>query len=85
MKPVEGPGDLYVRLEGAVAFRLFADGEVPTPTVPEQIAARVGDRIIAKQNWKPRFVAQAEMIRYLESEEAAARVLPTDLGPIGKR
>jgi DNA-binding GntR family transcriptional regulator len=47
MKPVEGPGGLYEQLEGAVAFRLFADGEVPTLTVPEQIAARIGDRIIA--------------------------------------
>jgi DNA-binding GntR family transcriptional regulator len=47
MRSVEGSVDLYERLEGAVAFRLFADGEVPTLTVPEQVAARVGDRIIA--------------------------------------
>jgi putative tricarboxylic transport membrane protein len=40
---------------------------------------------LAKQNWKPRFMAQAEMIRYLESEEAAARVLLTDLGLIRKQ
>lgn len=32
--------------ESAVAFRLFADEEVPTLTVPEQIAARVGERIL---------------------------------------
>lgn len=38
---------LYERWEGAVAFRLFADSAQPTLTVPEQIAARVGDRIIS--------------------------------------
>ena len=32
--------------ESAVAFRLFADQDVPTLTVPEQIAARVGERIL---------------------------------------
>ena len=32
--------------ESAVAFRLFADEDVPTLTVPEQIAARVGERIL---------------------------------------
>ena len=32
--------------ESAVAFRLFADQETPTLTVPEQIAARVGERIL---------------------------------------
>ena len=37
---------LYKREEGAVAFRLFADASRPTLTVPEQIAASIGDRII---------------------------------------
>ncbi|MEZ4364673.1 MAG: GntR family transcriptional regulator [Kofleriaceae bacterium] len=46
MKPLEGSEDLYARWEGAVAFRLFADQEQPTLTVAEQIAARVGDRIL---------------------------------------
>lgn len=32
--------------ESAVAFRLFADQQAPTLTVPEQIAARVGERIL---------------------------------------
>jgi putative tricarboxylic transport membrane protein len=35
---------------------------------------------LARQNWKPRFMPQAEMVRYLESEEVAARALLTDLG-----
>ena len=42
------------RQEGAVAFRLFADTSRPTLTVPEQIAARIGDRIISgalTQDW----------------------------------
>lgn len=47
MKPVEKAGDYLVRWDGAVAFRLFADQDTPTLTVPEQIAARIGDRIIA--------------------------------------
>lgn len=46
MRPLEVPGDLFARLEGAVAFRLFADRGDPTLTVPEQVAALVGDRII---------------------------------------
>jgi DNA-binding GntR family transcriptional regulator len=46
MKPIDGPQDLYAQWEGAVAFRLFADDPQPTLTVPEQIAARIGDRIL---------------------------------------
>jgi DNA-binding GntR family transcriptional regulator len=44
MKGIEA---LYQRHEGAVAFRLFADAAQPTLTIPEQIAARTGDRIIS--------------------------------------
>jgi len=33
--------------ESSVAFRLFADQDEPTLTVPEQIAARVGERILS--------------------------------------
>lgn len=47
MKPLDGPADVFTRWEGAVAFRLFADQADPTLTVPEQIAAQVGDRILA--------------------------------------
>jgi DNA-binding GntR family transcriptional regulator len=47
MRAVEGPAELLARLEGAVAFRLFAERDDPTLTVPEQVAAQVGDRIIA--------------------------------------
>jgi DNA-binding GntR family transcriptional regulator len=46
MKPVEGDPALLARWESAVAFRLFGDAAVPTLTVPEQIAAQVGDRIL---------------------------------------
>ena len=41
------PRDLFSTWEGAVAFRLFADQSDPTLTVSEQIAARVGDRILS--------------------------------------
>lgn len=46
MKPVDADPALFSRWEGAVAFRLFGDQTVPTLTVPEQIAAQVGDRIL---------------------------------------
>jgi DNA-binding GntR family transcriptional regulator len=46
MKTIDGAPDLYTQWEGAVAFRLFADQDRPTLTVPEQIAARIGDRIL---------------------------------------
>lgn len=47
MRAIEGQEALYLASEGAVAFRLFAHGGQPTLTVPEQIAASIGDRIIA--------------------------------------
>jgi DNA-binding GntR family transcriptional regulator len=47
MKPVEKAPDNLARWDGAVAFRLFADQDTPTLTVPEQIASAIGDRIIA--------------------------------------
>ncbi len=47
MKALDGPADIFSRWEGAVAFRLFADQSDPTLTVPEQIAAQVGDRILS--------------------------------------
>ncbi len=41
------PPELLRDLEGAVAFRLFADQDEPTLTVSEQIASRVGERILS--------------------------------------
>lgn len=46
MKPREADPALFARWESAVAFRLFGDAPVPTLTVPEQIAAQLGDRIL---------------------------------------
>jgi DNA-binding GntR family transcriptional regulator len=46
MKAFDLPPDLFTPWEGAVAFRLFAEQDDPTLTVSEQIAARVGDRIL---------------------------------------
>lgn len=40
------PVDLFATWESAVAFRLFADQTEPTLSIPEQIAARVGARIL---------------------------------------
>ncbi len=47
MSAADYPQDLFAHWEGAVAFRMFADRAEPTLTVPEQIAARLGDRILA--------------------------------------
>lgn len=41
--------ETFARWEHAVEFRLFADAAGPTLTVPEQVAAKLGDRIIAGQ------------------------------------
>ena len=41
--------EIFARWEHSVAFRLFADAAGPTLTVPEQVAAKVGDRIIGGQ------------------------------------
>lgn len=49
MKPQEWPDALMQGWETAVAFRLFADQDTPTLTVPEQIAARLGERILQGQ------------------------------------
>lgn len=46
MKPLDADPAVFARWEGAVAFRLFGDQAVPTLTVPEQIAAEVGNRIL---------------------------------------
>lgn len=49
MQPNDAPTDQFAAWEGAVAFRLFADQAEPTLTVPEQIAGRIGDRILGGQ------------------------------------
>jgi DNA-binding GntR family transcriptional regulator len=43
------PKDAFSAAESTVAFRLFADQDIPTLTVPEQIAAKLGDRILSAQ------------------------------------
>jgi DNA-binding GntR family transcriptional regulator len=46
MNSADLPADLFAAWESAVAFRLFADQTEPTLSIPEQIAARVGERIL---------------------------------------
>ena len=46
MRAADVPADLFSMWESAVAFRLFADQTEPTLSIPEQIAARVGERIL---------------------------------------
>ncbi|TNF61640.1 MAG: GntR family transcriptional regulator [Burkholderiales bacterium] len=47
MKPDELSPALLADWESAVGFRLFSEREVPTLTVPEQIAAAIGERILS--------------------------------------
>lgn len=47
MSASETERELFERWERSVEFRLFGDASDPTLTVPEQIAAKVGDRVIA--------------------------------------
>lgn len=49
MKPLDGTPDLYAPWEQTIRFRLFADAGHLTLTVPEQIAARVADRILGDE------------------------------------
>ena len=49
MRPTDSDHQTFARWEQAVEFRLFADAAGPTLTVPEQVAAKVGDRIIGGQ------------------------------------
>lgn len=46
MASVESDQEVFARWERLIQFRLLADSQEPTRTVPEQVAAQVGDRII---------------------------------------
>jgi len=46
MRNAAADQEIFARWEHAVEFRLFADASGPTLTVPEQVAAKLGDRII---------------------------------------
>ena len=47
MTEPENDVQMFERWERSVEFRLFGDASDPTLTVPEQIATKVGDRVIA--------------------------------------
>lgn len=47
MRTSDADAQVFARWERAIEFRLFADAAGPTLTVPEQVAAKVGDRIIS--------------------------------------
>jgi DNA-binding GntR family transcriptional regulator len=49
MTEPENDVQIFERWERSVEFRLFGDASDPTLTVPEQIATKVGDRVIAGQ------------------------------------
>lgn len=47
MSAADLPADLFAAWESAVAFRLFADQAEPALSIPEQLASRLGDRILS--------------------------------------
>ena len=47
MKSMTGPGEIFDRTDGAFAYRLFVGRNQPTLSVAEQIASRIGDRILS--------------------------------------
>jgi DNA-binding GntR family transcriptional regulator len=49
MTEPENDVQIFERWERSVEFRLFGDASDPTLTVPEQIATKVGDRVISGQ------------------------------------
>jgi hypothetical protein len=55
------PEDAYHAAESTVAFRLFADQDSPTLTVPEQIAAKLGDRILSGAMPAGRRIGEVEL------------------------
>lgn len=61
MNPQDIPQDLLADWESAVAFRLFVDQDVPTLTVPEQIAARLGERILEERLQPGERIAEQEL------------------------
>jgi DNA-binding GntR family transcriptional regulator len=89
MKPSDMDAAQFEAWENAVVFRLFADQTEPTLTVPEQIAGRIGDRIlngqmapgerIGEQDLSDEFSVSRgpirEAIRILE-REGLATILP---------
>lgn len=72
MNPVDTPMDSFSALEGTVAFRLFADQVDPMLSVSEQIAGRIGDRILGSA------VAPGERI----GEQELADEFSVSRGPI---
>jgi DNA-binding GntR family transcriptional regulator len=61
MRVKDLPVDAYQAAESTVAFRLFADQDIPTLTVPEQIAAKLGDRILASVMLAGARIGEAEL------------------------
>jgi DNA-binding GntR family transcriptional regulator len=46
VNPADTPTDTFAVWESAVAFRLFADQQEPALSIPDQVAARLGERIL---------------------------------------
>ncbi|MDD5030802.1 MAG: GntR family transcriptional regulator, partial [Rhodoferax sp.] len=61
MNPVDTQLDSFAALEGAVTFRLFADQVDPMFSVPEQIAGRIGDRILGSAVAPGERIAEQEL------------------------
>ena len=86
MRPIDTDPHVFALWEGVVAFRLFADQEDPTLTVSEQIAARLGDRILdGRLQPSDRIDEQALERGNVESLVALTRVRIQESGEEGVR
>ena len=65
--------ELFKTWESAVAFRLFADSEQPTLTVPEQIALVIGDSIISGELAPGSRIIEAEISERFEVSRGPVR------------
>ena len=73
MRPIDADPDIFSRWEGAVAFRLFADQADPTLTVPEQIAASLGERIVAGELPPGARIAEQELADHFQVSRGPVR------------
>ncbi|HMS80549.1 MAG TPA: tripartite tricarboxylate transporter substrate binding protein [Burkholderiaceae bacterium] len=72
----------YVSAQGLIGPKGMTADQLAwwTETLREVHESDEWKQFLVKQNWKPRFMPGAEMTRFLESEEAVAKGLLTDLG-----
>lgn len=73
MKPLDGDPDAFAAWESHLAFRLFAERQDLALSVPEQIATRVGDRILSGALAPGEHLAEQELAAEFEVTRGPVR------------